>query len=276
MFEPATNTWINMGAAGSYYQNYSFFGGHGNSVPIDTSNPSGSGGACLPAVCPGNSNHTDQFYGNGAVTPYSNFYDHSGSNIPWVGDHLVGFQQAQDQQTKITFNKSGNGVDEIAFRVLGRSDTQTNNQSAVQTQWNAAGGGTNAFGIMELLVTAYDNVDPTMGSVVGTYEILVGGTTPQFGTCLTARAAGGQGLNQAIPVPCNDAPVIDIQGIKGLFNIKSVVISSTTDALGFYIDELYYDQTGQVATPEPTQLLLIGGGLFGLGLLARRRSLFRR
>jgi hypothetical protein len=76
-------------------------------------------------------------------------------------------------------------------------------------------------------------------------------------------------------VPCNDAPVIEILGTKGVFNIRSIVISTSTDAAGFYVDELHLDQNsvggGPGNTPEPAEFFLIGGGLMLLGVGAKLR-----
>jgi hypothetical protein len=260
--------WGNLAPVGTYYDGYSFFGGHGNSGPINALDGN------FNAV----TNTTDQFYSG----PY--FYSHGTPNttagtsstaVPWVGDHLVGFNSPTDQKMKVTFNNGGQGVDEVAFSILGRSDSQTNNQSTVSSLWTS--GGSNPSGIMEILVQAYDNIDPSLGTLLYSYEILVGGTTPGFGGCTIAR--DGVGLNSSVPVPCNDAPIIDIQGTKGVFNIKSIVISSSTDSVGFYIDELHYDQAGAsipTDTPEPAQMFLIGGGLILTGVLAKRRGLVRR
>jgi hypothetical protein len=253
-----------------YYQNYSFFGGHANSAPINT-NPPGGG------KFDGNPNNTDQYFSG----PY--FWDHGNPNmagsdpnaVPWIGDHMVGFNSPTDQQARVSFNKGGLGVDEVAFSVVGRSNSQTNNQSTVSSQWLS--GGSNPSGIFEVLVQAYDNVNPTLGTLLFSYEVLVGGTNPAFGACTAARESGGQGLDQSVPVPCNDSPIIDVKGTKGVFNIRSIVISSTTDSAGFYLDGLYYDQAGAaIAAPEPTELFLIGGGLIVTALLAKRRGILRR
>jgi hypothetical protein len=258
---PAGSHWGNLGTGGTYYQNYSFFDGHGNSVPIQT-----TGGAFDT-----NGNHTDQYMGNTNL-----FYDHSAGKIPYVGDHLVGWNVAQDQQTLVTFNRAGQGVDEVAFQILGRSNTQNAN-GTVSSQWNTAGGGATPFNIMEILVRAYAVMNPTaLDTPIFTYEILVGGDTPGFGECIVGRSTGGTGMDQSVPVPCNDAPIIDIKGTKGIFNIRSIVISSSTDAGGFFLNELYYDQTGFVGTPEPTELFLIGSGLIVTALLAKRRGLIGR
>jgi hypothetical protein len=270
MYDPSEvggNHWGNLSSATGYYQNYSIFGGHANSGPVNTDVAGGFSTT---------TNTTDQFYSG----PY--FWDHGSPNtsagasttaVPWVGDHLVGFNSAADQQMKITFNNGGKGVDEVAFDVVGRSNTQANNQTAANSQW--IGGGTNPDGIFEILVQAYDNVDPTIGNLLFSYEIMVGGTTPAFGGCNVARSGeSGTGLDQTVPVPCNDAPVIDIKGTLGVYNIRSLVISSSTDAAGFYVDELYYDQGGVgglTSTPEPGGFWLIGTGLIAAGFLARRR-----
>jgi hypothetical protein len=230
-----------------YYLNWSAFAGQANSGPLNSTN--------FASV----TNTTDQYYTG------PNFYNHgnpaniNGSNataVPWVGDHLVGFNQAQDQEMEINI---ASGVDAFGFSVVGRSDTQSNNQSTVSSEWL---GGTNSNGIMEILVRAYDHVNPLATDLpIYTYEILVGGTTPAFGSCAS--------LGNAPPTPCNDAPVVDITGVKGTYNIKSIVISSLTDSAGFFIDEMYYDQSGAVSTPEPAGFFLIGGGLVVLGRVAK-------
>ena len=128
-----------------------------------------------------------------------------------------------------------------------------------------SGGGSTGNGLFDLLVQAYDNVDPQLGTLLFSYEIEVNGS---YGQCV--------GLSNSTPVPCNTAPVVEILGSKGIFNIRSIVISSLSDTSGFYVDELYYDQFGAPTdTPEPAAVVLIGGGLLALGIGARRRLSIR-
>jgi hypothetical protein len=248
-------------ATDSYYNQYVAFAGYANSAPINTSGGGSSGGFGS------NSNSTDQFYSG----PY--FWSHGTPNttpstpatgstaVPWIGDHLVGFNTAHAQSMTIVFN--GAGVDGAAFTVEGRSDSQSNTAGQI-TNWNQSGGGSTGNGLFELLVQAYDNTNPLLGNLLYSYDILVDGS---YGQCA--------GLSSLTPVPCNTAPIVEILGTKGLFNIKSLVISSATDSQGFYIDELHYDQTGAGVTggqtPEPAELFLIGGGLLVLGIGAKRR-----
>jgi hypothetical protein len=266
-FNPATNPggshWNAVGATtDSYYNQYNVFDGHANSGPINTSPGGPSGGFS------GNPNSTDQFYSG----PY--FWSHGTPNttattpatsanaVPWLGDHLVGFKVAQGQPMEMSFTNQG--VDGVAFTVEGRSGTQGNQAGAVTNNWNQSGGGATGSGLFELLVQAYDNVNPLLGTLLFSYEIEVNGS---YGSCA--------GLSSTTPVPCNDAPVIEILGTKGVFNIRSIVISTSTDAAGFYVDELHLDQNslggGPGNTPEPAEFFLIGGGLMLLGVGAKLR-----
>jgi len=239
------------GTTNPYYSGYSVFGGHADSAPINTAAAGGFSST---------TNTTDQFY----TGPY--FWDHgnpsqagpSSTAVPYVGDHLLGFNVTHDQPLLISFTNQG--VDGVAFSVAGRSNTQTNGQAAAQMNW-LAGAGTTPNGIFEIMVRAYDNVNPNAGALLYSYEVEVNSS---FGTCTT--------LSNPTPVPCNDAPVLALNGTKGLFNIRSIVISSSTDSLGFFVDELHLDQ----GAPEPAEALLIGSGLIFIGITAKRRGLFRR
>lgn len=160
------------------------------------------------------------------------------------------------------------GIDGAAFTIVGRSNSQTNGQTGAQANMTSSGapGQSNIF---EIHVRAFDGLGAT-GTLLFDYDMEI--TGGGFGTC------AGLSTSSPSPVPCNDAPVVQILGTQGVFNIRSLLITSATDASGFYIDELHLDQNGgSIAgqTPEPAGMLLIGGGLTLLGLMAKRRSAVR-
>jgi hypothetical protein len=245
-----------------YYTGWSVFNGRGNSAPV------------LPDLgATGTTNTTNQFFSG------PNFFSHGSAGaqgptgdgasttaVPYVGDHYLGYQTNQGQDFRLTFdNGQGGGVDGVALQINAKSNTQTLNQSNLAGLW-LSGGGTIGTGLLELIIKAYSNTAGT-GIPIATYEIITNGG---YGTCPTLSNNPGDGSG---PTPCNDLPVINIQGTPGVYNIKSITISSNSDAAGFFLNQLYYDEASGVGVgaPEPGASLLIGGGLVALMAIARRR-----
>jgi hypothetical protein len=105
------------------------------------------------------------------------------------------------------------------------------------------------------------------GGELGVYQINTNGTG-LGGYCpgLLDPYSGGN------PVPCNDAPTIQFYDPEG--RIASVVLT-VNDPTGFFIDELGLDEN-DTSTPEPGSAALIGVGLIGLALVAKRASRVRK
>jgi hypothetical protein len=253
------NGWANVSShPDGYYSGYNVFAGHGDSAPIQTT---ASGGFM------NYTNQTDQYYSgpyfwsHGGATPVGSG---SASAVPWLGDHLVGTSTGVGQSMILDFTNAG--IDAAAFTIVGRSNSQTNNQGTAQANM-AAAGAAGRSNIFEIHVRAFSGLGGT-GSLLYDYDMEISGGG--FGTCAL--------LSSSTPIPCNDAPAVQILGTPGVFNIRSLLITSSTDASGFYLDELYLDQQGGSIlgqTPEPAEMFLIGGGLMLLGVIARRQAVVR-
>jgi hypothetical protein len=101
---------------------------------------------------------------------------------------------------------------------------------------------------------AYDSSN----NLLGTYSIVANGLG---GVC-----AGLGNLNPN-PQPCNDAPFLGFLGQTAQSQINTLVVS-TNDTNGMFLDSLSVQDSQ--AVPEPSVILLMGGGLCVIGLFRRR------
>ena len=101
---------------------------------------------------------------------------------------------------------------------------------------------------------AYDS----QNNLLGTYSIVANGLG---GVC------AGLGTLNPNPTPCNDAPFLGFLG-SNIPQISRLVVS-TNDTSGMFLDSFYIQDIYVV--PEPSMVLLFGGGLCVLGVLKRRR-----
>ena len=96
-------------------------------------------------------------------------------------------------------------------------------------------------------------------NLLGTYSIAATGLG---GVC------AGLGVLNPNPSPCNDAPFLGFLGQKTP-EISSLLVS-TNDPSGMFLDTFYIQDSYQ-AVPEPSVILLLGGGLCVIGLFRRKR-----
>ena len=101
---------------------------------------------------------------------------------------------------------------------------------------------------------AYDS----QNNLLGTYSIVANGLG---GLC------AGLGTLSPNPTPCNDAPFLGYLG-STIPQISRLVVS-TNDTSGMFLDTFYIQDVYVV--PEPSMVLLFGGGLCVLAVLKRRR-----
>jgi hypothetical protein len=151
------------------------------------------------------------------------------------GDHLLASLNGEGP-ISLTFDQALSGVGfEISTRTL----------HEVQAEILAYDGAN--------LLGAY-GIDVTYNGVAG---------TGPGGACATLS------LSPPNNVACNDAPFIAITGT----HITSIVVV-TTDSAGFFISTLYANAGPPPipGIPEPSAVLLIGGGLAAIALLRGRRS----
>jgi hypothetical protein len=181
---------------------------------------------------------------------------------PYYGDHLIGFSSS-NASILLTFTQP---IYAVGFRISARSNSQT----TIQTGTGAA--------VQDLTVQAFNTANPTIATLPFlSYELQ---DPDGFGTCSGLTPTGPRAPN---PVPCNDAPYIGIDSTNSMFTstplqalpgspwISSILISST-DPVGFYIDELFIQNAGvSTDTPEPATPLLIGSGLAIAALLFKKR-----
>jgi hypothetical protein len=180
--------------------------------------------------------------GSNGVPNTDTFAGHFGapstpSSTPAYGDRLLGTILGSGGAIVISFTQP---VYDVAFRVSSGSSSGTSVDA-------------NFIGTM----VAYSGTGGT-GSVLGSSAV---DATGLGGTC-----TGLQSLSPN-PVPCNDAPLLEI-GNDGA--ISSIEVSSNS-ANGIWLDTLQLDDGNPSPVPEPGVLFLMGGGL-GLVIVSRLRK----
>ncbi|HTP35473.1 MAG TPA: hypothetical protein VMJ75_25020 [Candidatus Acidoferrales bacterium] len=205
----------------------------------------------------GQPNSSSQYAGQ---TDYSSVSMGGVALSGYQGDHLIRLD-GSSSGILITFSQP---VYRVGLRVSAMNDTQTTMVGSTAVQ--------------DLKIQAYNITDPANTShPFLSYELQDSGG---YGTCAPINTLSGG--PPGTPTPCNAAPFIGIDATSSLFTtaplvtlpnnpwISSVFISST-DNVGFLLDELFIQDMDPDAAPEPAMFILIGSGLLALGAIARYR-----
>jgi hypothetical protein len=164
-----------------------------------------------------------------------NSQPNTGASTP--GDYLLGSANANAITIQSTANNSA--LTSFGFRIASQDLT--------------------SFDVVINLLDVNGNVIQTLNA--SNYSAL--GNLSGGGNQCTSLAASP-------PVPCNTAPFIAVMPSQSNvfgFTVVTTNTSGGADAMGFYMDTLYYNQL-----PEPASLLLTGIGFASLLALHRRRK----
>jgi len=205
----------------------------------------------------GQPNETSQYAGQ---TDYTSVSVGGVALSGYQGDHLIRLD-GSSSGILITFSQP---VYRVGLRVSAMNDTQTTIVGTTAVQ--------------DLKIQAYNIANPTNTTQPFlSYELQ---DSSGYGTCAGINTLSGG--PPGAPTPCNAAPFIGIDATSSLFTtaplvtlsnnpwISSIFISST-DNVGFLLDELFIQDVNPDAAPEPAMFLLIGSGLLALGAIARYR-----
>jgi hypothetical protein len=177
------------------------------------------------------------------------------------------FTGSFDSATDSGLTTSGVGIPVHNFSVPGIG---TGGGESLLGSYNA---GSFVIGSTNAVLTSFGFRIAAISSATFNLTINLFGSTDGSGTALqtlTLNALSGGGncaglsiLTNGSPTPCNTAPFIYVTATG---NVRSFSIA-TSDPTGFYIDALDMN----VAAPEPTTMLITGGGLAALAWFLRRK-----
>jgi hypothetical protein len=190
---------------------------------------------------------------------------HGWAAVPGHGPYQ--FTGSFDSAPDTGLTTSGVGIPVHTFSVPGYG---TGGGESLLGSYN---GGSFVIGAGSAVLTSFGFRIAAISNATFNVTINLFGSTNGSGTALetlTLNALSGGGNCQSLsqltngsPTPCNTAPFIYVTATGGVRSFSIV----TSDPTGFYIDALDMN----VAAPEPTTMLITGGGLVTLAWFLRRK-----